>query len=118
MPGNILQRAEWGAEEVRNRLVDNGIEQTGLSIWGGNILKGNDGLYHLYVCGWPENSRGGHSFWGNSTVFHATSKNLGGPFKIQNSIGKGHNPETYVLDDGCKRNSTNHDHMVGRYHHP
>ena len=93
-------RANWGAEAVRQRYVDNGIEQDGISFWGGNILKGKDGLYHMYVCGWPENSRKGHMFWPNSTVFHATSQQLGGPYKVQNSIGKGHNPEAYVLDDG------------------
>ena len=93
-------RANWGAEAVRERYVDNGIELDGISFWGGNILKGKDGLYHLYVCGWPENSRQGHMFWANSTVFHATSQQLGGPYKLRNSIGKGHNPEAYVLDDG------------------
>ena len=93
-------RANWGAEAVRQRYVDNGIEQDDVSFWGGNILKGKDGLYHMYVCGWPENSRQGHRFWSNSTVFHATSQQLGGPYKVQNSIGKGHNPEAYVLDDG------------------
>ena len=93
-------RANWGAEAVRKRYVDNGIEQDDISFWGGNILKDKDGLYHMYVCGWPENSRKGHMFWPNSTVFHATSQQLGGPYKVKNSIGKGHNPEAYVLDDG------------------
>ena len=93
-------RANWGAEAVRKRYVDNGIEQDDVSFWGGNILKDKDGLYHMYVCGWPENSRKGHMFWPNSTVFHATSQQLGGPYKVKNSIGKGHNPEAYVLDDG------------------
>ena len=93
-------RANWGTEAVRQRYVDNGIEQDDISFWGGNILKDKDGLYHMYVCGWPENSRKGHMFWPNSTVFHATSQQLGGPYKVKNSIGKGHNPEAYVLDDG------------------
>lgn len=93
-------RANWGTEAVRQRYVDNGIEQDDVSFWGGNILKDKDGLYHMYVCGWPENSRKGHMFWPNSTVFHATSQQLGGPYKVKNSIGKGHNPEAYVLDDG------------------
>ena len=93
-------RANWGTEAVRKRYVDNGIEQDDISFWGGNILKDKDGLYHMYVCGWPENSRKGHMFWPNSTVFHATSQQLGGPYKVKNSIGKGHNPEAYVLDDG------------------
>lgn len=100
MPEGRIARANWGCEAVRNRLVDNGIEQDGMSFWGGNILQDKQGLYHLYVCGWPENSPRGHMFWGNSTVFHATSKQLSGPYKVQNSIGKGHNPEAYVLDDG------------------
>ena len=34
------------------------------------------------------------------TVFHATSDKLTGPYHIQNSIGKGHNPEAFRLDDG------------------
>jgi len=100
MPESEATYASWGAEAVRNRYVSNGIERDDMSFWGGNILKGEDGLYHLYVCGWPENSPEGHMFWGNSTVFHATSRSLGGPYSILNSIGKGHNPEAYVLDDG------------------
>lgn len=100
MPQGRVARANWGAETVRNRLVENGIEADDMSFWGGNILKGDDGLYHLYVCGWPENSPQGHMFWGNSTIFHATSSHLDGPYKVQNSIGKGHNPEAYYLQDG------------------
>ncbi|MDE7117269.1 MAG: glycoside hydrolase family protein [Bacteroidaceae bacterium] len=100
MASSRVAHANWGTEAVRNRYVDNGIELDSVSFWGGNILKGKDGLYHLYVCGWPENSPKGHMFWSNSTVFHATSLNMGGPYKVQNSIGKGHNPEAYVLEDG------------------
>ncbi len=100
MPQSRLSRANWGTESVRMRYIDNGIENDSISFWGGNILQHNDGLYHMYVCGWPENSPRGHMFWANSTVFHATSTNLSGPYKIQNSIGKGHNPEAYMLDDG------------------
>lgn len=32
--------------------------------------------------------------------FHAVSDRLEGPFKIQNSVGKGHNPEAFRLKDG------------------
>ena len=100
MPEGRVARANWGTEAVRYRLVDNGIEQDGMSFWGGNILQDDNGLYHLFVCGWFENSPNGHMFWSNSTIFHATSTQLGGPYRIQNSIGKGHNPEAYKLDDG------------------
>ncbi len=90
----------WGADSVQNRFVDNGIELDDISFWGGNILQTKDGKYHLYVCGWLESSPNGHMYWSNSTVFHATCDNPIGPFKIENSIGRGHNPEAYRLNDG------------------
>lgn len=100
MPDGIQVKGIWGTDSVLNRYVDNGIELPGVSFWGGNILQDTEGKYHLFVCGWPENSPKGHMFWSNSTVFHAVSDRLTGPFKIRNSIGKGHNPEAFRLSDG------------------
>ena len=98
--GTRATQPVWGTDSVQCRYVDNGIELPDVSFWGGNILQTADGKYHLYVCGWPERSPRGHMFWGNSTVFHAVSDCLHGPFRIQNSVGKGHNPEAFRLDDG------------------
>lgn len=100
MPDGVKSNNLWGAQGVQNRYVDNGIEVSDMSFWGGNILRSADGKYHLYVCGWPEKSPKGHMFWSNSTVYHAVSSQLSGPYKIQNSIGKGHNPEAFRLSDG------------------
>lgn len=100
MPDGTKGQTLWGTDSVQGRYVDNGIEHPDISFWGGNILQTPDGIYHLYVCGWPELSPKGHMFWGNSTVFHATCDNPIGPFRIVNSVGKGHNPEAYRLDDG------------------
>ena len=100
MPNGTQAENIWGTDEVRNRYVDNGIEDADLSFWGGNILRDAEGKYHLYVCGWPESSPKGHMFWPNSTVFRAVSDRPTGPFKIQDSIGKGHNPEAFRLKDG------------------
>ena len=100
MQGSIISKDVWGADSVRLRYVDNGIELPATSFWGGNIVQTPDSCYHLFVCGWPENSPKGHMFWPNSTVYHATGKHLHGPFTVQNSIGKGHNPEAFVLKDG------------------
>lgn len=38
--------------------------------------------------------------WPNSTVYHAVSKQLHGPYTIQDTVGKGHNPEAFTLTDG------------------
>ena len=100
MAGGKLSDKVWGAKEVVPRFVDNGIELPGISFWGGNILRGDDGKYHLFVCGWPESAQKGHMEWPNSTVYHAMGKRLQGPYVIQDTIGKGHNPEAFRLDDG------------------
>lgn len=100
MPDGKISDKVWGAKEVLPRFVDNGIEHPDISFWGGNILKGEEGKYHLFVCGWPENSEKGHMQWPNSIVYHATGKRLHGPYAIQDTIGSGHNPEAFVLNDG------------------
>lgn len=100
MPKGKLSDKTWGATAVRPRYVDNGIERPDISFWGGNILPGKEGKYHLFVCGWPESSPKGHMEWPRSTVYHAVSKRLHGPYLICDTLGKGHNPEAFVLDDG------------------
>ena len=100
MPAGKLSSDVWGAKNVIPRYVDNGIEDDVRSYWGGNIIKDNAGQYHLYVCGWPENSPKGHMFWPKSTVYHAVCNNSIGPFIIKDTIGPGHNPEAFRLKDG------------------
>jgi hypothetical protein len=90
----------WGADNVKPRYTDNGIENRKYSFWGGNKVLGDDGKYHFYVCGWPESSPRGHNAWPQSIVFHAVSDNLYGPFVVRDTIGKGHNPEVFRLRDG------------------
>lgn len=100
MKGNVLSSDTWGADCVLPRYVDNGIEDGIWSYLGGNIRKGEDGKYHLFVCGWLECSPKGHMEWPNSYVFHTVSDNLTGPFKPVRIIGKGHNPEMFRAKDG------------------
>ncbi|MDF9829688.1 glycoside hydrolase family protein [Parabacteroides sp. PF5-6] len=100
MQGKVLSADTWGTATTVPRYIDNGIEDRIWSYWGGNIKKGDDGKYHLFVCGWLENSPKGHMEWGNSYVFNAVSDNLTGPFIPRNIIGKGHNPEVFQLKDG------------------
>lgn len=100
MPDGKLSSDVWGAKEVVPRYVDNGIESPKISFWGGNVLRTDEGIYHIFVSGWPENSPNGHMFWRNSTVFHAVSSQLQGPYQMLGPIGKGHNAEIFRLDDG------------------
>lgn len=90
----------WGWAGVQGRYVDNGIECPTLSFWGGNILRGDDGKYHLMVCGWREDAPKGHMSWSSSTVLHTVADNPTGPYRIVGNIGAGHNPEAFRLADG------------------
>lgn len=96
MPKGIsIQPEDWGADPVRNRYKDNGIEDNVRSYWGGNVLHADDGKYHLYVCGWKESSAKGHMEWPNSIVYHTVSDRAAGPYTIVDTIGPGHNPEIF-----------------------
>ena len=99
-PIGQLTLETWGTATVKPRYVDNGIEDQEWSYWGGNMLEGEDGQFHLFVCRWREDSPKGHREWPNSIVVHAVSDNSMGPFQVLEEIGKGHNPEVYKTGDG------------------
>ncbi|MBN2131316.1 MAG: glycoside hydrolase family protein [Sedimentisphaerales bacterium] len=95
-----LTRETWGADNVVPRYVDNGIEDSEWSYWGGNAKLGDDGKYHLFVCRWREDSDRGHMEWPRSEVVHAVADNSFGPYKARDTLGPGHNPELFQLKDG------------------
>jgi len=95
-----LTRETWGAENVVPRYVDNGIEDSEWSYWGGNAKLGDDGKYHLYVCRWREDSERGHMEWPRSEVVHAVAEDSFGPYTVRDTLGPGHNPELFQLKDG------------------
>ena len=115
MEGSIAATAsDWGTTAGENtepkyagtwagtlgRWKDNGIEDTDRSYWGGNIIKGEDGKYHIYVSGWPESTPKGHMAWSSaSRVYHVTSDNVWGPYSYVSDIGPGHNSEIYKTGD-------------------
>ena len=66
MEGSVAATgSDWGVTAGENtqyagtwtgtlgRWKDNGIEDTERSYWGGNIIQGEDGKYHMYIAGWP-----------------------------------------------------------------
>ncbi|TWT81415.1 hypothetical protein CA13_28680 [Planctomycetes bacterium CA13] len=97
---NKLQANVWGAGNVIPRDTDNGIEDAEYSYWGGNIIVGDDGKNHLFVCRWREDEPKGHHIWWKSDVVHAVSDDPLGPYQVVEEIGRGHNPEIYRLKDG------------------
>lgn len=100
MEGEVMDDHVWGTDSVRPRLIDNGIEDAQWSYWGGNIVQGEDGLWHHFVAAWPEGALKGHMEWPRSWVIHAVGPTSHGPFRPRQVVGKGHNPEIYRTDDG------------------
>ena len=99
MEGSDLRSEVWGTDSVRPRLVDNVIDDAQWSYWGGNIIKGDDGLWHQFVAAWPEGAKKGHMEWPRSWVIHAVGPTMHGPFRPRQVVGKGHNPEVYRAAD-------------------
>lgn len=52
-----------------------------LSIWGASLVKGDDGLIHMYYSIWPKEI--GFSWVTNSVIAHAVSKSQYGPFEFK-----------------------------------
>lgn len=105
LPKGEISSTCWGADNVIPRNIENGLENSEYSYWGGNIVIGDDGKYHMFVACWPENisrpnGKSGHTLWWASDVAHAVSDTPTGPYKVKELIGKGHNPEIYRLNDG------------------
>lgn len=50
-----------------------------LSIWGGSLVKGEDGLYHMFYARWPKHI--GWEWVNYSEIAHAVSKSPFGPFE-------------------------------------
>jgi len=101
MVNGRTQEGIWGADGVRKRYVDNGIEDSLRSYWCGSIVyDSTDRLYHQYVCGWDENAVKGHNEWPHSIAYHAVSKQMNGPYCIRDTIGPGHNAEIYRAKNG------------------
>ncbi len=72
----------WGVDAVKPRDTLNGVESATWSYWGGNILQGADGTYHLFVCRWPESHPKGHMAWPQSEVVRSVSKNRFVPYQV------------------------------------
>ena len=56
--------------------------------WGSSVIKGDDGLYHLFYSRWPK-EHGFLSWLTHSEVAHAVSDSPAGPWKHKETVLKG-----------------------------
>ncbi len=102
---NELRADVWGADTVKPRDPDNGVEDYAWSYWGGKVIE-EGGKFHMNVVRWPEGHRKGHWAWPESTVAYVVSDKPTGPFKVVRDLaydyknGLGHNANIIRLNDG------------------
>ncbi len=56
-------------------------EMEGYDIWCNQVIKGDDGKYHMFFSRWPH-SRGHFAWVSHSEIAHAVSDNLLGPYQF------------------------------------
>ena len=69
-------KIELGTAAMKSKFVNDSI-----SIWGGSITKGNDGLYHMFYSRWEKNL--GWAWVTHSEIAHAVAESPFGPFKFK-----------------------------------
>ena len=59
-----------------------GYSQAGFEVWGGSVVRGDDGMYHMFASRWP--SALGHNGWATSSeVVRARAPTAAGPYTFE-----------------------------------
>jgi hypothetical protein len=75
-PGNAVSR------RIDKAVVGGGFQMEGYWIWCNSVVKGDDGLYHMFASRWPKRLPFHPGWMVASEVVHATSKTVEGPYKF------------------------------------
>lgn len=82
-----------------------------LSIWGGSLVKGEDGMYHMYYSRWPKKL--GWAWVTDSEIAHAVSESPFGPYTFKDvALGRTKKED---WDGWCTHNPTVHK-FNGKYY--
>ena len=63
-------------------VVGGGFEMEGYWVWCSSVVKGDDGLYHMFASRWPKRLPFHPGWMIASEVVHATAKTAEGPYKF------------------------------------
>jgi hypothetical protein len=66
--------------------VGGGFELPGYWVWDCSVLKGEDGLYHMFASRWPKRLPFHPGWMVASEVVHATSRTAAGPYKFKDVV--------------------------------
>lgn len=62
--------------------VGGGFEQENYWVWGSSVIKGDDGMFHMFASRWPKSLPFHPGWMVGSEIVHAISKTPEGPYKF------------------------------------
>ena len=68
---------------IQEAPVGGGFEMEGYWVWCGSVIKGNDGLFHMFGSRWPKELPFHPGWMVASEVFHAVAENPEGPYQFK-----------------------------------
>ncbi|MEM9141426.1 MAG: glycoside hydrolase family protein [Bacteroidota bacterium] len=80
--------------------------------WGSSIVKGQDGLYHMFYSRWKR-EYGFYAWLTHSEIAHATSKNPTGPWEYKETVLKGRGGQGW---DAITAHNPKIKHFNGKYY--
>jgi hypothetical protein len=66
--------------------VEGGFRMDGYWVWGGSVIKGDDGLYHMFASRWPQNVPFSPNWVTNSEIVHAVAETPVGPYEFKEVV--------------------------------
>lgn len=82
---HATKQAEWGNnlfERIDASPVDGGFQMADYWVWGSSVVKGEDGLFHMFVSRWPKKLPFHPGWMVASEVVHAVSETPEGPYQF------------------------------------
>lgn len=83
---NLIKQKEQSTNEIFHHLgkavTTPSFESKGWWVWGSSVIKGNDGLYHMFVSRFPKTLPFHPGWMVASEIIHATASNPEGPYKF------------------------------------
>jgi hypothetical protein len=69
-------------KRIGQAVVGGGFEMEGYWVWCSSVVKGDDGLYHMFASRWPKRIPFHPGWMVASEIVHATAKTAEGPYKF------------------------------------
>ena len=90
---NPLPEENMYFKNIQPSPVNGGFSMEGFWVWGSSVVKGEDGLYHMFVDRWPKELPFHPGWMIASEIVHATSKTPEGPYQFSDVVLPARGPQ-------------------------